>query len=77
MRRQAETNRMLLETRDASPVERQRPVDEVIVRNVRVARALAARYRDRGVAEEDLVQVACIALVRQPTSSTLTRATTS
>jgi RNA polymerase sigma-B factor len=55
---------MLVEARDASPVERQRLVDEVIVRNVRVARAVAARYRDRGVPEEDLVQVACIALVR-------------
>jgi RNA polymerase sigma-B factor len=64
MSRQAETNRMLVEARDASPVERQRLVDEVIVRNVRVARAVAARYRDRGVPEEDLVQVACIALVR-------------
>jgi RNA polymerase sigma-B factor len=55
---------MLVEARDASPAERQRLVDEVIVRNVRVARAVAGRYRNRGVAEEDLVQVACIALVR-------------
>jgi RNA polymerase sigma-B factor len=62
--RQGETNRLLRAAYDAPPSERQRLIDEVIVRNVSVARAVATRYRDRGVAVEDLIQVACVALVR-------------
>jgi RNA polymerase sigma-B factor len=62
--RQAETNRLLREARTAPPAERRRLVDEVITRNLPVARAVALRYRDRGVALDDLVQVACTGLVR-------------
>lgn len=38
--------------------------DEVVVLNMGVARAIAARYRDRGVNRDDLVQVAYVGLVK-------------
>ena len=41
-----------------SEAERRRLVDEVVVLNLPVARALAARFRDRGEQLDDLVQVA-------------------
>jgi RNA polymerase sigma-B factor len=44
--------------------ERLRLLDSVVVLNVCVANAVAARYRNRGVAMEDLQQVACLALVK-------------
>jgi RNA polymerase sigma-B factor len=47
-----------------NPQERQRLLDEVVLLNLPVARGLAARYRDRGESMEDLVQVACLALVK-------------
>src|SRR3954470_9273418 len=37
---------------------------EVVVLNMGVARAIAHRYRQRGLAEEDLVQVAYVGLVK-------------
>ncbi|WP_137293859.1 sigma-70 family RNA polymerase sigma factor [Nocardioides dongxiaopingii] len=46
------------------PVERERLLDEVIVANLRVAHAVAARYRGRGVALDDLEQAACEGLVK-------------
>lgn len=39
-------------------------LDELIRLNMPVARSLAARYRGRGIADEDLEQVAYLALVR-------------
>ncbi len=39
-------------------------VDALIEVNMSVARSIAARYRNRGIAEEDLEQVAYLALVR-------------
>ena len=62
--RQLQTNRLLARARDASPRERQRLIDEVVVDNLPVAHAIATRYRDRGVALDDLVQVASVALIR-------------
>lgn len=44
--------------------ERQALHDQVIILNVRVALAVAARYRGRGVALEDLEQAACEGLVK-------------
>lgn len=44
--------------------ERSRLVDEVVVLNMRVAHAVAARYRARGVPLEDLEQVACEGLLK-------------
>jgi RNA polymerase sigma-B factor len=62
--RQTTRTKMLREARRASPVERQRLLDEVIVANLEVARSIAGRYRNRGIAGDDLEQVACLALVR-------------
>ena len=45
-------------------VERKRLRDEVVVLNMGVARAIAARYRDRGIAEDDLLQAAYVGLVK-------------
>lgn len=61
--RRSRTNRLLEEAWDASPVERRRLLDEVIVENIAVARSIAGRYVRRGIASEDLEQVACMALV--------------
>ncbi len=44
--------------------ERLAILDEVIVINIPVARALAARYRNRGQPVEELEQVACLALTK-------------
>jgi RNA polymerase sigma-B factor len=44
--------------------ERHRLLDEVVLLNMGVANALAARYRHRGVSIEDLRQVAYLALVK-------------
>lgn len=44
--------------------ERDRLLDEAIRINIPVARTLAARYRNRGESQEDLDQVACMALTR-------------
>ena len=52
----------IAETDDAE--ERQRLRHEIVVLNLPAARRVAARYTGRGEAFEDLVQVACIALVK-------------
>jgi RNA polymerase sigma-B factor len=38
--------------------------DEVVVLNMGVARAIASRYRDRGISQEDLMQAAYVGLVK-------------
>ncbi len=50
------------ETSDA--LERQRLLDEAVVLNLCVASSIAGRYRNRGIPEEDLEQVAHLALVK-------------
>jgi RNA polymerase sigma-B factor len=45
-------------------VERRRLLDEVVVLNMGVAESVAARYRARGIPEEDLQQVAFLALTK-------------
>ncbi|GAA1808014.1 hypothetical protein GCM10009795_061490 [Nocardioides hankookensis] len=62
--RQNTTNHLLREAQHATPPERQRLIDEVIVANIEVARSIARKYRNRGIPTEDLEQVACVALVR-------------
>jgi len=64
-------NRSALSTRlltqaftESDPVERKRLQDEVVVMHMGLARAISARYRGRGVAEEDLVQAASMALLK-------------
>lgn len=46
------------------PAERRDAESEIVRLNLRVARAVAARYRGRGIPLEDLEQVACEALVK-------------
>ncbi|GAA1808115.1 RNA polymerase sigma factor SigF [Nocardioides hankookensis] len=64
LERQTQTHRLFDEASSAGPAERRRMIDEVIVLNLPVARSIAGRYRGRGVAVEDLEQVAYLALVR-------------
>jgi RNA polymerase sigma-B factor len=45
-------------------MEKKRLRDEVVVLNMGVARAIATRYRDRGIAMEDLMQAAYVGLVK-------------
>jgi RNA polymerase sigma-B factor len=47
-----------------SEAERQVLLDEVVTLNLGVATSIAARYRTRGIAADDLRQVACLALVK-------------
>ncbi len=47
-----------------TPAGRQELLDEVVRLNMGVARAVAHRYRNRGVPTDDLEQVAYLALVR-------------
>ena len=47
-----------------TPVARRVLLDQVILENLCVARSIASGYRFRGIALEDLEQVACAALVR-------------
>jgi RNA polymerase sigma-B factor len=49
---------------ETDPVERKRLQDEVVVMHMGLARAIAARYRGRGMAEEDLTQAAAMALLK-------------
>jgi len=49
---------------ETDPVERKRLQDEVVVLHMGLARAIAARYRGRGIAEDDLTQAASMALLR-------------
>jgi RNA polymerase sigma-B factor len=49
---------------ECDPVERKRLQDEVVVLHMGLARAIAARYRGRGIAEDDLTQAAAMALLK-------------
>jgi RNA polymerase sigma-B factor len=48
----------------AADEDRPALLDELVEVNLGVARSIARRYRRRGVSDEDLEQVACLALVR-------------
>lgn len=62
----AELSALLLQqAEDAGDAEeRKRIQEEVVLLNMGVARSLASQYRGRGVADEDLLQVACLGLVK-------------
>lgn len=49
---------------DAPTADRGALLDELVEANIGVARSIARRYRNRGVGDDDLEQVACLALVR-------------
>jgi RNA polymerase sigma-B factor len=58
------THQLLREAAVANPSIRERLLSEVVLLNRSVAHAIAGRYRSRGISEEDLRQVACLALVK-------------
>ena len=58
----AELLEQIARTRDGD--ERNRLQDEVVLLNMGVARAIAHRYRQRGLATDDLVQAAYVGLVK-------------
>lgn len=63
--RSAVSTRLLTQAaQETDPVERKRLQDEVVVMHMGLARAIAARYRGRGLAEEDLTQAASMALLK-------------
>jgi len=63
--RSAVSTRLLTQAaQETDPVERKRLQDEVVVMHMGLARAIAARYRGRGIAEEDLTQAASMALLK-------------
>ena len=49
---------------ESDPTERKRLQDEVVVMHMGLARAIAARYRGRGISDEDLTQAAAMALLK-------------
>lgn len=63
-RRRARTAELLEQAATTRGERRKQLLDEVVVENMSVARAIAARYRGRGVALDDLEQVAHTALIR-------------
>lgn len=62
--RRRETARLFEEAAGASPTERELIVEQIVLLNTGVARAIAGRYTGRGIAREDLEQVAYLALCR-------------
>lgn len=54
--------RQVAETSDTT--ERNRLQDEVVVLNMGIARAIASRYRGKGIADDDLTQAAYMALLK-------------
>jgi RNA polymerase sigma-B factor len=63
--RSRRTDQLAWRAHDASDQSvRRRLLDEMVEINVRVARAVAGRYRNRGVQLEDLEQAACLGLVK-------------
>jgi len=62
--RRQETTRLFAEAARATGIERDRLIEEIILVNTSVARTIAKRYANRGVALEDLESVAYLALVR-------------
>jgi len=59
--------------RETDPVERKRLQDEVVVLHMGLARAIAARYRGRGIADDDLTQAASMALLKAARNFDATR----
>lgn len=63
-RRRAETARLLLRARASTGATRTRYENEVVALNLPVARDIARGYRNRGIADDDLDQVASLGLVK-------------
>ena len=58
------THDLLLQAADADGPAKDRLYEEIVLLNIEVAESIAMRYRNRGVAYEDLVQVGCLGLVK-------------
>ena len=58
------TRELLLQAMAADADQREALHEEIILLNVDIAESIVMRYRNRGVAVEDLVQVACLGLVK-------------
>ena len=58
------TQEILSQIDKASEAEKQQLIDQLVDVNMPVAESIAARYRRRGIPDEDLEQVAYLALVR-------------
>jgi RNA polymerase sigma-B factor len=57
------TNHLLVRAARVTGAERQQIIDDIVVRNLGLAQAIARRYHGRGVDDEELNQVACVGLV--------------
>lgn len=62
--RAARTQELLQRCVGASPQAQDLLHEEIVLLNVEVAESIVMRYRNRGVPIEDLVQVACLGLVK-------------
>ncbi len=63
--RETRTRELLFRAFDAADEETRHLLhDEIVLLNVEVAESLVMRYRNRGIPAEDLVQVACLGLVK-------------
>lgn len=58
------THDLLREAFDAAPEVKARLHEQAVLLNLEVAESIVMRYRNRGVPVEDLVQVACLGLVK-------------
>lgn len=62
--RRSRSELLLVRLADASGAERDSLREELVALNLDVAESVAARYRNRGVDQDDLVQVASLGLVK-------------
>jgi RNA polymerase sigma-B factor len=62
--RATRTADLLARAATADPAEAEQLYEQVVLLNVEVAESIVLRYRNRGVPVEDLVQVACVGLVK-------------
>jgi RNA polymerase sigma-70 factor (sigma-B/F/G subfamily) len=63
--RATRTHDLLLQAANTSePAEISHIHEQVVLLNLEIAESIVARYRNRGVAVEDLVQVACLGLMK-------------
>ncbi len=62
--RSQRTHELLARAQAADAAEMARLHEEVVLLNIEVAESIVMRYRNRGVPVEDLVQVACVGLVK-------------
>jgi RNA polymerase sigma-B factor len=62
--RATRTAELLARASAADPAEAEQLYEQVVLLNVEIAESIVLRYRNRGVPVEDLVQVACVGLVK-------------